>query len=63
MYGTCGRIDNKADFDFLTLTFDIEKLCASRRSLQVIKMKQHAAVRVFVFIIQPNSLKPVLSQL
>ncbi len=20
MYGTCGRIDNKADFDFLTLT-------------------------------------------
>ncbi len=24
MYGTCGRIDNKADFDFLTL---ISKLC------------------------------------
>ncbi len=23
MYGTCGRIDNKADFDFLTLTYII----------------------------------------
>ncbi len=21
MYGTCGRIDNKADFDFLTLKY------------------------------------------
>ncbi len=26
MYGTCGRIDNKADFDFLTLKFGQEGL-------------------------------------
>ncbi len=26
MYGTCGRIDNKADFDFLTLTLQHEQV-------------------------------------
>ncbi len=37
MYGTCGRIDNKADFDFLTLTqqmkarFDPEPIRPQRR--------------------------------
>ncbi len=35
MYGTCGRIDNKADFDFLTLTLSPcypQQLSAKRRA-------------------------------